>query len=224
MGYAGFDDEWILAHWKEYKRWCDMFDDYKRSHPADTHNINNFRSHMSMDLKINRRYTSEQDEWLRENYPHLGAEEAYRQFQEIFGIKKGFHGFKTHITDLGLKVTDERWREACQNNGYRERLPVGTITKRGRNDEWILTEDGWRMLCHVIVGDVPKGCNVIHLDGDTMHNTPGNIAVISRTTVGLMPGNGFWSSDAEITKTALVWCKLHDELKRSESKWQKQVL
>lgn len=213
---GSYDDEWILAHRADYKYWSEMYEDYMKEHPNEDHTVGAFRQR-TRKLGLNRNYTMEQDQWLKANYPALGAEQSYELFCKIFHVKKGYQGFKTHITELGLKVTEKRWREACQNNGHREKLPIGTITRRTRNTEWILTEDGWIPLQQHVLGKAPKGHRIIHLDGNGRNNKPDNLAVIDQTTSAMMSGNNFWSKEPEVTKTALIWCELNKEYRRKNN-------
>ncbi|MBR3243035.1 MAG: HNH endonuclease [Parasporobacterium sp.] len=209
--YTGFDDNWITENWQRFSSWGAMYEEYKVTHKS-SYPVSSFRSHCSQDLGLKRRYTPEQDKWLAENYPHMGAEKAHKAFEETFGIKKGLQGFKTHCNDLGLHVTDKRWREACQNNGHHEGMPIGAIRKRSRGVVFTKTEDGWKPLCHTLVGDIPKGHFVVHLDKDTTNNEKENLAVISRKVGARMTVNKFWSDNAELTKTGVLCCELEEAL------------
>ena len=214
MKKNSYDDAWILDHWKDYRYVSEMYVDYISEHTDEAHTLNAFTQRTSK-LGLTRRYTEEQDEWLRKNYPSLGAKEAYDLFCDRFKVRKGFEGFKSHIKELGLKVTAERQREADQNNGEHDGMAIGTVTERCRNSEWIKTEDGWKPLQRAIVDDVPKGYRVIHLDRNGRNNTLDNLMVISPQVNAMMTGNKFWSSDAEVTKTGVLWCELNIAIKSS---------
>lgn len=207
MKNNSYDEQWILDHWKDYRYVSEMYADYISEH-TDHHTLGAFRQR-TVKLGLTRRYTQEQDKWLKENYPHLGAREAYDKFCERFKVKKGFEGFKSHIKELDLKVTEERQYKADQNNGKHDGVPVGTITKRCRNTEWIKTEDGWKPLQQEIIGNVPKGFRIVHLDCDGRNNAPDNLTVVSPKVCAMMTGNGFWSDEAEVTKTGVLWCELN---------------
>ena len=210
-----YDDEWILTHAHEYKRWSDMHKTYLKTHPHHQINIKNFRQHLNKRLKLKHRYTKEMDEWLMENYPHLGAKECFRQFCEYFNVTKGFQGFKSHINELGLGVTEQRWREACLNNGYRENAPIGTITCRGRNNNMIKVApgtDGWIPLPHYLLGKPKKNEMVVHLDGDSSNDDLENLMLINRKVGAKMTGNDFWKEEPILTKTAIICCQLECEL------------
>lgn len=220
---CGYDNEWILAHKAEYRYWSEMYPDYMAAHPEEKHTLNAFVQR-TRKLGLNRRYTPEQDDWLRENYPALGASEAYIQFGETFGLMKGFEGFKSHIKELGLRVSAQRQYEADRDNGERTNVPVGTISIRNhkqRNgkvvkENWIKVGDGttgWMQLSHYLLGKPDKGQRIIHLDGNSLNDDPANLVVIDLCTCAMMSGNKFWSNNALVTKTGIEWCKLNLILK-----------
>lgn len=213
MKKSSYDDKWILDNWKNYRYVSEMYVDYISEHTDERHTLGAFKQR-TVRLGLTRRYTKEQNEWLRKNYPNLGAREAYDRFCETFKVKKGFEGFKSHIKELGLKVTETRQHEANQNNGERKGMPIGTVTRRCRNSEWIKTADGWKPLQQEIVRDVPKKHRIIHLDGDGRNNTRDNLATASPKVCGMMTGNKFWSKEKEVTKTAIMWCELSIALKK----------
>lgn len=210
--YTGFDDNWIRTNWQRFTNWGDMYAEYKTTHES-SYPVSSFRSHCSQDLGLKRRYTAEQDKWLVENYPDMGAKEAHRAFEERFGIRKGLQGFKTHCNDLGLHVTEKRWKEACLDNGHHEGMPIGAVRKRSRGVVFTKTEDGWKPLCQTVVGEIPKTHFVVHLDNDPDNNDESNLAVISRKTGARMSVNKFWSEDPELTKAGILCCELEGRLK-----------
>ena len=212
MGYVGFDDEWILSHWKEYRRWTDMYEDYKKVYPDIHHSTDNFRRHCNIDLHLARTYTPEQDEWIRENYPNKGCAACYEEFQKLFGVEKGYCGFRSHVTDLGLRVTKERQKIADANNGNHEKKPNGSVRKNARG-QWFIKRNGkWIPMARDAVSEIPKGHTVVHLDGNLDNNSVDNLAVVSRKTIARMTHNHFWSKDPVITKTGILCCELENAL------------
>lgn len=211
-----YDDKWILDNWKNYRYVSEMYADYISEH-TDYHTLSGFKQRTAK-LGLTRRYTKEQDEWLKVNYPNLGAKEAYDRFCKRFGVKKGFEGFKSRIKELGLKVSEERQHEADQNNGDHEGVPVGTITRRCRNTEWIKAEDGWKPLQREVVGEIPKGYRVIHLDRNGRNNNIDNLEVVSPKVCAMLTGNGFWSNNREVTRTGVMSCRLQELLEITTQK------
>lgn len=210
--YAGYDDEWILANYKKYVYRKDLFNAYYKQFGFG--NIKNFRSHLASDLKLTRRYTEEQDNFIRDVYPRCGAKETHRLFCEKYG-KKGLEGFKSHINELGIHVSAERQAEADADNGQRDNVPLGTITKRKRGANYIKVNkgtDGWIPLSHHILGKPRRGESVVHLDGDKSNDSPNNLVMVSRKVSARMTANRFWSENATITKTAIKCCELEQVL------------
>ena len=167
-----------------------------------------------MDGKRNR-YTKEEDEWILQNYPTMGAKTAFSEFQKIFGNRHTIESFKSRRRDLKIHVTEERWREACLNNGRRYNVPVGTIARRGRGENWIKVEDGtngWIPLKRYFLGKQERGMNIVHLNRNKSDDSIENLAVINRKVNARMTHNKFWSENATITKTAIRCCELESLL------------
>ena len=161
------------------------------------------------------RWTSEEDAWIVNNYPALGIQEGFEQFQKTFGKRHTLESFKTRRRDLGVHVTPKRWREACQNNGKRENVPIGTITTRGRGENYIKVSkgtDGWIPLKKHILGKTKLNEMIVHLDGNKSNDDADNLMVIERTVGAAMTGNKFWSANPIITKTAILCCQLERAL------------
>lgn len=223
---CGYDNDWIIERKADYRYWSEMYRDYMEEHPNESHTLGAFLQR-TRKLGLNRRYTQEQDDWLRENYPALGASESYVRFGETFGVKKGFEGFKSHITELGLKVSAKRQYEADQDNGNRENVPLGTVGIRNhkqRNGKvvqlnWIKIGKGtagWIPLAQYIAKP-DKGQRVVHLDGNSLNDDPKNLVAVDNVTTAMMTGNRFWSDDPNITSAGLTWCELRKTLEESEA-------
>ena len=202
--YTGFDDEWILANRKKYTRWSEMYADYQKEHPESSYPVHSFRTHCNQDLRLTFRYTPEQDVWICDYYPEHGAKATLDAYTTKFGISRGIQGFKTHIKDLGLRVSEERLNEANKDNGHHEGMPEGTRTVRGRGQAWIKTKDGWKEEHKHLIGEIPKDCQIVHLDGNKANNSLDNLRVISKKTGARMTVNKFWSEEKEVTKAGIL--------------------
>lgn len=208
MLYKGFDDKWIIANRKNYSRWVDMYKDYCECHPGTKYPVSTFRTHCSTDLGLTFRYTKEQEDWLRNNYPHLGARETQKRFLETFGIKRGLCGIRTKCNDLGLIETEERKKAWRAENGKRKAVPVGSKHISEGGVPFVKTENGWQRCSYVNAGNVPKNHQVVHLDGDKQNNDKDNLAVISKQDGAKMTAYKFWSVDRNITKAGIMCCQL----------------
>lgn len=217
--YTEAEKEWILAH-------ADMSveDEYEAF-------IKNFEKECSLSAfktkraRLNNkgmshaRYTTEEDEWIIRHYSELGASETFKKLCERFGNRHGYQGFKTRCSELGLKVTEKRWREACLNNGARENVPIGTIQKRGRGQNWIKVGggcEGWIPLTQYLL-ECPEGSIIIHLDGNKANDNLDNLRIVNRSISSRMSRWRMWSQNPIITETGIRCCELQDALIRSNN-------
>ena len=165
------------------------------------------------DQKRNR-WTPIEDEWLKSHHPHLGHKEGYKRFCEVFGERHPLSAYRTRTSELGIKVTQERWREACKDNGKHDNVPVGTIKTRGRGHNWIKVSDGtdgWVPLSTYLIN--PKDGNiVIHLDGNKANDAIDNLVEVSRSICARMSKQNFWNEEPIITKTGIACCELQQAL------------
>lgn len=195
-----------------------MFGKYREEHPGTTYSVSSFRTHCSSDLGLTFRYTKEQDDFLRENYPHLGAKETQKRFLEVFGINRGIQGLRTRCTVLGLHETPERKTHWRAENGRRRALPVGSTHISEGGVKFVKTKNGWKRESKAVYGDIPKDHYVVHLDGDKDNNEKQNLAAVSRQTSAKMTAYRFWNDNPVITKTAIMCCELENLIQKGEVK------
>lgn len=165
-------------------------------------------------------WTEQEDLWIIENHPHLGHKLGYAEFCKIFGDRHPVSAYKTRTSELKVKVTPERWRNACKNNGQHDNVPVGTIKKRGRGQNWIKVSDGtdgWVPLARYLM---KPNCNqiVVHINGDKSDDRLENLRLIERKISARMSKQNMWSECSEITETALILCELQQCLKEGDEK------
>ena len=213
--YLTYDDEWIHAHATGYRNWGKLCEKYNETHGTSIL-PNTFKSHCNRELSLNNHYTEEQDEWLKDHYPHLGQYKTTELFNERYKTDKTSGAIKQYCRRyLGLRTSDERKkRRAIENTGrYHE---VGEITK-GRNGEpYIKTENGWVRVKSLVYGEVPKGYNIVHLDGDVDNCERENLYAIRKQVAARMTANKLWSKVDVITKTGIMCCELEDLLDEGE--------
>ena len=63
-------------------------------------------------------------------------------------------------------------------------------------------------------GCIPKGHVVTHLDGDLYNVNESNLMVIPVQYMGLLLKNNLRSSNADITRTGIMWCELYSLLQK----------
>jgi len=218
--YTEAEKEWILAHTDmsvedEYKAFIRIFG--KR---CSLSAFKTKRARLNYKGISHSRYTPEEDEWIKANYSMLGAEESLKRLSEKFGDRHTIQSFKSRCTDLGLKVTKKRWREACLNNGKHENVPIGTIQKRGRGHNWIKVGkgcEGWIPLTQHLL-ECPKGSIIIHLDGNKANDNLDNLRIVNRSISSRMSGWRMWSQNPIITETGIKCCELQEALIQSNTK------
>ena len=173
------------------------------------------------------KYTNEQKEWLKEHYPVLGAEIITEMFNEKFKQNRSVDAIKQMCFILGLKLAEDvfadyrkRTTENLLNYHKKRTAPVGTICKKtsttcervkSENGEWIPIG---KYLYEKNIGKVPKGYQVIFLDGNRDNHELINLEIVPVSYQALMNTYNLRSSDREITKTSVKWCELHEALRK----------
>lgn len=165
--------------------------------------------------KQHKYWTQDEDAFLIKFYPMHGANETLSELNRRFGERHTLQSLHYRCNRiLKLKVTAQRWREACQNNGNHPNVPVGTITKRGRGENWIKIADGtdgWITYKEYLLGK-QEGKMIVHLNMDKSDDRLENLMVIDAMTSARMTGNSMWSTDTEISRTAVLCCQLENAL------------
>lgn len=208
-----YDEEWIIAHWKSFRNWRKLCDEYNKVHGTDI-NYNTFKSYCNRCLNLNFHYSDEQLEWLKENYPKLGRVKATKAFNELFNESRTTSAIRKRCIEMNLKVTCDRLRDrAIENTGrYKE---VGELGTGGNGDPYIKTDEGWIPVKYAVAGK-QEGKILVHLDGNKHNNSKENLAFITRKVSARMIKNKFWSENPEITKTGIICCELEQSLKEKE--------
>ena len=209
-----YNDDWILLNWEDFHNWSELCKAYNAEFNTEI-KYNTFKSHCNRELNLNFHYTQEEENWLKENYPKLGKVKSAEEFNRIFHTKRTPNGISSHCKRMGLRVTDERKRQmAIENTGnYHE---IGTIVPKVRGKLFIKQEEGWiqlsRYLLKNTLKDIPKESVVIFLDGNNKNLSLDNLAIVTRSQMALMTANKFWSKDAVLTQTGIVWTELYQAL------------
>jgi hypothetical protein len=95
-----------------------------------------------------------------------------------------------------------------KNVHYLKGVEIGTISSGTYSTPAIRTENGWERIDRQIVGKLKDDEVIIHLDMDKNNNDPKNLMVVKKSITSQMAKNHFWSDNAEITKTGVLWCQL----------------
>lgn len=220
--YRGYNDQWILENLQKYPSWKKLFDEYYRV--FNFGNLRNFRNHLYSDLGLTRKFTDEQNEWLKKNYPKLGAKKAAQEFNKVFPVGRSKQTIVTQAFKLGIKV-DKDVAASLQKSGS-EKRPIGSsvirYSQKGRNKParattWIKLSTGeWVRESYAAFEKVEKNQRVIHLDGNSVNNSKDNLELIDMKTLSKMTAYKMWSEDATITKTGIMTVQLENLLERKD--------
>ena len=208
-----YDDEWIVTNWQDFRNWKKLCEAYNEVHGTDI-GYNTFKSHCNRELVLNYHYTQEQQEWLIENYPHLGRVKTAKAFNNKFNENRSAQAIKFICSRLGLRVTEQRKQEIGVENSGRWH-PLGTVVKKQHGEPYVKTEDGWKRLKDIEFGDKPRGHVIAHLDNNPDNYSRENLIAIPRSISVKMSKNKFWSEEPVITKTGILCLTLEEALKET---------
>lgn len=172
-----------------------------------------------------RSFSAEQDEWLLENAPHLSRKETTRRFNELFDDNRTEDVLKVHCNrNLGIKRTKATRSNSQHIKGDAKPLGAET-THQGYTfvkvvdsptgtfyDKWELKQ---RVLWKQRHGEIPPKHMIIFLNRDRTDFSDENLFCVSLAINAIMVRNGWYSTDRNITLTALKYCELHFALKEA---------
>ena len=170
-----------------------------------------------------RRFSADEDAWLLENAPHLSRKETTRLFNELFDENRTEEVLKVHCNrELGIKRTKET--RANSQHTRCDTKPIGSETiYNGFTFVKVTDEnlgnfyDNWELKQRVLWkqwhGEIPPKHQIIFLNRDRTDFSEENLFCISSAINAIMIKNGWYSTDREITLTAIKWCELHFALK-----------
>lgn len=122
-------------------------------------------------------------------------------------IKKGQHLGKATEFKPGAKPINE--------------LPIGTEVLRTDGYVWVKVNDNpgphniakrWMSRSNLVwkktYGDVPRGMNILHLDGDRTNDDITNLEIVDKKLIPIMVKLNLISSNSEVTRTNISIAKL----------------
>lgn len=229
MGYKHikWNDEWIVENYLHYPSYKAMAEDHNKffGTNAKAVSIKARARKLGLIKPRNDRYTEEQIEWLKENYHKYGCRKTAELFNEKFGDNRTFSSMKNFGRIHGVRVDEEvavKNKLAPARAGYSKRkerpagstrMECGRMVMKCGDGTW---KGAGKATWEKAHGKVPKGYVVTHLDGDTTNYALDNLAAVPLKHLGLLQKYGLRSECAEITKTGLLWCELHDALEKGE--------
>ena len=146
------------------------------------------------------RYTKEQDDWLKENFPKYERSYICKEFNDKFGTNRTPGAIAVHCcADLHIVKTDDVRKQIVKET-HPSALPIGTISKRKFSDKsprcellWIKVKDStdseddtrkdWiplaRYIWETYHGPIPEGYVLMHLDRDYCKCRIENLVLLS---------------------------------------------
>ena len=242
--YRDWDDAWIMEYWDEYSGMSGrasigketMWQAYNRVHGTDIGNSSFYQHCRKLGLsrrphlQEHERYTTEQVDFIRRNYPILTHDQFAVEWLLAFGEHADMNKIGTKANDMGCpKLPDTIHATRYEQNGKRS-AQVGDIMENyGYNYVRVEAKPGqkkWRSNARVVWekanGPIPKGHFIIHIDGDGHNDDISNLVCIpcrwmgyiSKFQGGYGVNHNAWIPDT--LRIKLEWCKLQDAIREAK--------
>lgn len=166
--------------------------------------------------RADRGYTAEMDEWLCENAPTHSAKDTAWLFNKHFNANRSTEAIKVRcnkILKTGFKNikndTSKQVGTEVLRSGY---VWVKVARKKPRPGERS-AEINWRPKAHIVwekhYGQMPpSGHTIVFLDGNRQNVVIENLYAVSGVVNREMSKKSWWSTNGELTLTAIKWCEL----------------
>ncbi len=158
-------------------------------------------------------YTQEQDEYIVKNYGCAKSSEFALMFNERFGCNVTGSAIMQRANKLGAKLKDRYVFGIKGAYNKREELSETTDRKGNvlikANGKWIFKS---RYIYEEAFGAVRNDEQVIFADGNHRNFSLENLLCVNRRTFLTMTGFGWFCQNAELTKSAIAFCELHNEI------------
>lgn len=229
--YSTEQAEWVLDRYSDYCSYEEIARDFnaqfgtsKSMGAVQQFLTKKLNVYLSTERKATH-YTKEEEQWLRDKY---GWYETYdvltQELNNQFGTSHAVSSVREKCTKrLGLKGMDNP--TTFKQGNIKEQCPIGTIRKSSNGSTYIKVmnnelsfisgyrEPYWLPLQKKIwmdqYGEVPEGKMVVFLDCNRENFDISNLYCIDRRVSAMLASNGWYTTDGELTKTAIKLCELH---------------
>ena len=170
-------------------------------------------------------YTLEEDNFLRTHYDDYSWEKLTELLNATFGTSRKFRTVKAHCrTTLKLPnktkssqdyatvpsyaIGTEKWE-----SGYlwvKVNNAKGSRKDRSTSENWIQKQ---RLIWSQTYGEIPDGHQIVFLDQNRMNFDIDNLYCLNQRAMIQMIRNDWFTTDRELTLTAIKLCELHYALK-----------
>lgn len=163
-------------------------------------------------------YTQEEDDWLRKYANTV----PYSQLAELFSLKFSRkvtgRGLNQHCTKIGV-FSENPYQFGNKIAWNKADLLTERTEKRG-NCVVVKTERGWinkaRYIYEQAYGEIPKKHQVVFLDNNNQNFELSNLYCIPTQYMLMMNRNHWFTSDRELTLTAIKLCELHYKINNAQ--------
>lgn len=221
-----WNDEWLIENIDNYPSYTALQKEYNDQFGTNAC-LAAFKNHCRLKLGLQKKrqnyrlFTEEQIHFLKEHYPKLGSRKTVELFNEKFNENRTISSMKNFGRKYGITVHDE---VATANKTEAAHAPGSKRAKRSVGDTRMecgrlvmKTENGWmgasRAVYEAEHGSIPKGYAVKALDGDCNNIDKDNLVAVPWSYLGLLQKYGLQSTEPEITKVGIAWCRLYELVK-----------
>ena len=171
-------------------------------------------------------YTKKEQEWIRTNIQTMDSKTLTDTFNKLFHHNKRWDAIKSYCNRiLGINFNKEITRKTAGKN---RQLPIGTevlskdhYVKVKIADTYKGESKNWKLKHYLIwekhYGPIPKGTNVIFLDGNNRNFDINNLALCDTKTLLLLNHWDYYGHHPSITKAGIAVCETHLKLLKKQS-------
>lgn len=222
--FTSVQDDWIRRNHSPEKLIRELTAEFNDAFGEDR-SVGTMKNHCRKLLlpRSNRFFSEEEDRWLSEHSRDGSFSEVAAEFNRIFGQNRSPYTIK--------KRCNRKLHVGFKNKKYSNALPIDTEVVRG-GFIWVKVsnipckENGklksgvvnWRQKSHVVweqhYGSMPpEGYTIVFLNRDTRDCSIENLYAVSPRVLREMSKKKWWSTDRELTLTAIKWCELFYAMK-----------
>lgn len=215
--FTAEQDAWLINNHASYKTIRELAEQYNKVF-EDKRTSDTLKTHCRcfLGLKQNRQFTKEQDDWLKDNSPHLSIKDTVQQFNAEFGANRTKDVLRVHV-NRALKL---HFLPYCRfgsgppigaettMNGY---VYVKTSNQRG---EFYLNWQPKHQLEWVKhYGPIPKNKVIVFLDRNHLNYNINNLYAIDGRVLRETTKKQWFFNNRDQTLAAIKWCELFYAIK-----------
>jgi len=214
------DEAWVQNNYMHFERNKDLWEKYNETHDRQVA-YSSFEGYL-IRTGYQRMFTDEMLEFLAEHYADWGAKRAQKELLERFGVLKSIHSIHFQMSQLKIGISKEVMSKLIGDS--QDSYPEGSIRIHGTKRKYavIKTKDGWKPYAKHILKNNNDDYIATPLDHNQSNMNPENWVLIPKKHVVIMSKNKLWSTDPEVTKTAIMLCELIDVMKQQEKENQNE--